>query len=130
MVDLGNILSWAGRPEEAIGWIKKAMLLNPICPVGYLWMLGHAYFLTEQYTEAIATLSKAVDRQPDFLPSHFILAGCFLKVGQQQRVLAEIETIKGLIPSLPPEAWKQLPYRDQKQLDRFLDLLRGVGLKI
>ncbi len=37
MVDLGNILTWAGRPEEAIGWIKKAIRLNPICPVGYLF---------------------------------------------------------------------------------------------
>jgi len=130
MVDLGNILAWAGRHEESIGWIKKAMLLNPICPVGYLWMLGHAYFLTEQYAEAIATLSKAVDRQPDFLPSHLILAGCFLKVGQQEKSLAEIEEIKRLIPSLLPEAWKQLPYKDQRQADRFLDALRGLGLKI
>jgi adenylate cyclase len=130
MVDLGNILSWAGRSEEAIGWIKKGMRLNPICPVGYLWMLGHAYFLTEQYAEAIATLNKAVDRQPDFLPSHFILAACFLMVGQHEKFSAELEKIKGLIPSLLPEAWKQLPYRDQNRVDRFLNLLRGLGLKI
>jgi len=130
MVDLGNILNWAGRPEEAIGWIKKAMLLNPICPVGYLWMLGHAYFLTEQYAEAIATLSKAVDRQPDFLPSHFILAGCFFRVGQQEKFLAEIEKIKRLSTSLFPEAWKQLPYRDQMQRELFMDVLRRVGLEL
>jgi len=130
MLDLGNILAYAGRPEEGIGWIKKGMRFNPICPVGYLFMLGHAYFLTEQYAEAIATLSKAVDRQPDFLPSRFTLAFCFLKVGQQEKGLAEIEEIKKLSTSLFPEAWKQLPYRDQTRGELFLDVLRGAGLKI
>jgi len=130
MVDLGNILSWAGRPEEAIGWIKKGMRFNPICPVAYLFSLGHAYFLTEQYAEAISTLSKAVDRQPDFLLSRFLLAGCYLHMGQQEKSLAEIEKIKSLIPALVPEAWKRLPYKDQRQAERFLDALRGLGLKI
>jgi len=130
MVDLGNILAWAGRPEEAIGWIKKGMRFNPICPVAYLWCLGHAYFLTERYGEAISTLSKAVDRQPDFWPSRFLLAGCFLKVGQQEKSLVQFQEIKRLIPSLVPEAWKQLPYKNQSQADRFLDVLRGLGLEI
>ncbi len=130
MVDLGDILAWAGRPEEAIGWIKKGMRFNPICPVAYLWMLAHAYFLTEQYAEAIAALSKAIDKQPDFLPSHFLLAHCFLKVGQQEKSLAEIEEIKRLSTSLFPEAWKQLPYRDQMQKEPFLDILRRAGLEL
>jgi adenylate cyclase len=130
MVDQGNILAWAGRPEEAIGWIKKGMRFNPICPVAYLFSLGHAYLLTEQYAEAIATLNKAVDRQPDFWPSRFLLAACYLQVGQQEKSLAEIEKIKKLIPSLAPEAWKRLPYKDQRQANRFLEALRGLGLEI
>jgi adenylate cyclase len=130
MVDQGNILAWAGRPEEAIGWIKKGMRFNPICPVAYLWMLGHAYFLTEQYAEAIAAISKAVDKQPDFLPNHFLLALCFLKAGQQEKSLAEIEEVKRLSTSLFPEAWKQLPYRDQMQTEAFFEVLRGMGLEL
>jgi adenylate cyclase len=129
MIDLGNILAFAGRPEEGIGWIRKGMRFNPICPVGYLFMLGHAFSLIEKYAEAIAVLSKAVDRQPDFLPSRFNLAFCFLKVGEQEKFMAELGKIKGLVPSLLPEAWKQLPYRDQNRADRFLDLLRGLGQK-
>jgi adenylate cyclase len=128
MVDLGNILAWSGRPEEAIEWIKKGMRFNPIRPMAYLFSLGHAYFLTEQYAEAIATLNKAVDRQPDFWPCRFLLVGCYLRVGQQEKSLAEIEIIKKLIPSLVPEAWKRLPYKDQRQADRFLEALRGLGL--
>ncbi len=93
-------------------------------------MLGHAYYLTEQYAEAIAALSKTVDRQPDFLPSRFLLAGCFWNLGQQEKSLAEFEKIERLIPSSLPEAWKQFPYRDQMHADRFLEALWGLGLKI
>jgi adenylate cyclase len=34
--DLGLILNFAGRPEEAIGLIEKTMRLNPRYPVPYL----------------------------------------------------------------------------------------------
>jgi len=71
-----------------------------------------------------------LDRQPDFLPSRFLLAGCFWNLGQQEKSLAEFEKIKRLIPSSLPEAWKQLPYRDQMHADRFSEALWGLGLKI
>jgi hypothetical protein len=53
-----------------------------------------------------------------------------LKVGQQEKSLAEIEEIKRLSTSLFPEAWKQLPYRDQMQKEPFLDILRRAGLEL
>jgi adenylate cyclase len=135
MVDLGNILTWAGRPEEAIGWIKKAMRLNPICPVGYLFMLGHAYFVTERHGEAITTLKKAVDRQPDFFPAHLVLIASLWEAGPHEKLLAEVEEFKRLSPSVLPEAWKQLPYKDQnlaERAKRIFDAVRkaaGLGLK-
>ncbi len=134
MVDLGNILTWAGRPEEAIGWIKKAMRLNPICPVGYLFMLGHAYFVTERYVEAITALRKAVDRQPDFLPAHLVMIACFWEVGEQENSLAEVEEFQRLSASLVPDVWKQLPYKDERVAERIkliFDVVReAAGLSV
>ncbi len=43
MLTLGNILVFAGRPEEAIELIEKAMRLNPRYPPSYLRRLGFAY---------------------------------------------------------------------------------------
>ena len=45
-VELAHILTYAGRPEEAIGLVQKAMRLNPRYPFHYLWVLGRAYQLT------------------------------------------------------------------------------------
>lgn len=131
MVDLGHVLTWAERPEEAIGWIKKAIRLNPICPHGYLFMLGHAYFLLERYSKAIATLSKSIERQPDFFPSRLVLIGCFWRRGQEDKFLAEIKGLQKQGPIIIPEAWKQLPYKDQRRrgpLERLIDALSDARL--
>ncbi len=66
----GGDLNCAGRPEEAIGLIEKAMRLNPHYPPFYLFFLGEAYRLTGRYEEAIAAYKRALTRNPDFLPAH------------------------------------------------------------
>ena len=60
--------------QDAIGHIKRAMRLNPQYPFFYLWTLGHAYYLTERNTEAIATFKQLVARNPNFVPAHAFLA--------------------------------------------------------
>ncbi len=94
-------------------------------------MLGQAYFRLERYAEAIATLSKSIERQLDFFPSRLVLIGCFWRRGQEEKFLAEIEELKKQGPFIFPQAWKQLPYKDQRrteQLERLIDALSDAGL--
>jgi tetratricopeptide (TPR) repeat protein len=51
--NLGAVLVWVGRPEEAIGLIQKAIRLNPRRPPIYLQALSFAYRIAEWYEEAI-----------------------------------------------------------------------------
>ena len=127
---LGNILNWAGRPEEAIGLLKKAMRLNPMYPLSYLWNLGHAYFLTERYEEAIETLKRVLDRNPDFLPAHAYLAASYSQLGRHEEARAEAAEVMKLSPQTSMEAWRQrLPYKDQAVLERLFDGFRKAGVK-
>ena len=127
---LGNIMSWAGRPEEAIEQTKKAMRLNPIYPPDYLWHLGHAYFLTEQYEEAIAALNKALNRNPNFWPPHAYLASIYSALGREEEARAEAAEVLKSNPDLSLETWRQrLPYKDPAVLERKLNALRKAGLK-
>ena len=75
---LGETLNFAGRPEEAIGLIEKAMRLNPHYPPFYLFFLGQAYHLTGRYEEAIAAYKRALTRNPNLLPAHH-WPGCHLQ---------------------------------------------------
>jgi adenylate cyclase len=130
LADLGNILSWAGSPEEAIGLVKKAMRLNPMFPTWYLWCLGHAYFLTARYDDAIATLKIVRNRNPDFLPAHVYLATSYLELGREEEARAEAAEFQRLSSCLSLEGWRQrLPYKDQRVLERVFDALRKAGLK-
>jgi adenylate cyclase len=127
---LGGILTWAGRPEETIGLVKKAMRLNPMYPTEYLWNLGHAYYLTGRYEEAIETLGRARYREPDWLPLHVYLAASYIEVGQVDEARAAVSAYKRLDPKTPIEAWRQrLPYKNQAVIEGLFDSLQKAGLK-
>ena len=52
VVQQGELLTWLGRPEEGIDWIKKAMRLNPYHPERFWNHLGRACYCAEKYAEA------------------------------------------------------------------------------
>jgi adenylate cyclase len=127
---LGGILAWAGRPEETIGLVKKAMRLNPMYPTEYLWNLGHAYYLTGHYEEAIETLGRARDRYPEWLPLQVYLAASYSEMGQDEEARAAAAEYEKLSFHTPIEAWRQrLPYKYPSVIERLFDSLRKAGLK-
>ncbi|MEE9612587.1 MAG: adenylate/guanylate cyclase domain-containing protein [Desulfatiglandales bacterium] len=127
---LGDILSWAGRPQEAIEYLKKAMRLDPAQPFWYFWFLGHAYFLLGQHEEAIETLKRALNRNPDFWVAHVYLAASYSELGRQEEARAEVSEVVRLRPQISSEDWRQrLPYKDQAVVERLIESLRKAGLK-
>jgi TolB-like protein len=53
---MGEILSYVGRTEEAEGWIRKAMRLNPYHPPRYWSHLARALFHQRRYHDALDAL--------------------------------------------------------------------------
>ncbi len=85
VVQQGELLTWLGRPEEGIEWIRKAMRLNPHHPERFWNHLGRAYFVARGYREAIDAF-RHISK-----PDHTHLA--FLAASHAQ--LGEMETAKG-----------------------------------
>jgi tetratricopeptide (TPR) repeat protein len=125
---LGNILNWAGKPDEAIGFIKKAMRLNPLYPFNYSFYLGHAYFLLGQHEEAIALMNRALTRAGGFLPLRLHLAVLYQELGRQEEAKAEVTV------ALKTFAWASIEDTRQRSLykgallERYLDGLRKAGM--
>ncbi|MBI3300672.1 MAG: adenylate/guanylate cyclase domain-containing protein, partial [Deltaproteobacteria bacterium] len=129
-ITLGASLVYAGRPEEGIRLIERAMRLNPQYPVWYLLALGFAYRVAGQYEEAIAPLKKALTLTPNFGPAHFNLAACYAELDRLEEALAEVAELRRLDPNVSLEAARQnLPYKDPAVLERYLAALRKAGLK-
>jgi adenylate cyclase len=80
VVQQGEILTWLGRAEEGIEWIKKAMRLNPYHPERFWSHLGRAYFVTRRYAEAVEAFKRL--SAPDH-SQHAFLACCYAALGEQ-----------------------------------------------
>jgi adenylate cyclase len=78
VVQQGELLTWLGRPEEGIDWIKKAMRLNPYHPERFWSHLGRACYCAERYAEAVEAFSRIT--RPDYT-HHAFLAATFAQMG-------------------------------------------------
>jgi tetratricopeptide (TPR) repeat protein len=69
-----EVLNYAGRPEEALRSVEKAMRLNPSYPAWYLLHVGWAYNSMGRYAEAIVPLKTFLLRNPNFFGAYQQLA--------------------------------------------------------
>jgi len=127
---LGATLDFAGRPEEAIGLIEKAMRLNPHYPPVYLFILGHSYYLMGRYEEAIAAYKKALTHNSRYSPAHQFLAAIYSELGREEEARAEAAEVLKISPNFSLEVLRQrLPFKDPAVLERMLAALRKAGMK-
>ncbi len=78
VVQQGELLTWLGRPEEGIDWIRKAMRLNPHHPERFWNHLGRACYCAEKYAEAAEAFSRIT--LCDYT-HHAFLAATFAQMG-------------------------------------------------
>ncbi len=121
-----EILTWAGKSEEALESVRGAMRLNPHYPVWYRKWLGFALYNSGQYQEAINVL-KPIDKDwGDMLRWR---AACYVNLGKLDEARLEIKKLLELnsrttLSSLE----KVLPYDNKQDLERELMNLRKAGL--
>lgn len=126
---LATLLYYAGRPEESIERLKRAIRLNPHHPYNYTFHLGQAYFTLKRYDEAITALKKGVTSNPSAERLHVWLAAAFAQAGKLDDAQWEAEQVKVLNPQFSISAIeKSYPFKDAADRQRFLDGLRKAGL--
>jgi adenylate cyclase len=127
--NLGWILRCAGRPEEAIPWMKKSIRLNPIS-LSQAWVfdaLGRAYFLAGNYEEAVAEYKKAVELNPDYRDAHIGLAATYSVLGREREARTEVEEILRIEPNFSLKKYAKFMYF-QVGLESEIEGLRKAGL--
>ena len=126
---LGEILNLAGRPEEGIDLIKKAMRLDPQFPPNYLIYLGHAYFAMGKYEEAIVAMKRSLIGNANFLTPHRSLAAIFSELGRTEEAQAEVAEILRINPRASLESQRErMAFNDQAVSEKYLENLRKAGL--
>jgi adenylate cyclase len=95
VVQQGELLTWLGRPEEGIDWIRKAMRLNPYHPERFWNHLGRAYYCAERYAEASEAFSRIT--RPDYT-HHAFLAATFAQMGNAVASAAHASEVLKRVP--------------------------------
>jgi TolB-like protein len=127
---MGLALHYAGKPEEAITWFKKAIRLNPTPPIWYLTSLGATYGMSGQYQEAIEEYRRALHRSSDNLVVWAGLACVYILSGRKDEARAAAANVIKIDPKFSLDYLsKMLPYKNQTDTDREINALREAGLK-
>jgi adenylate cyclase len=124
------ILNYACRPEEAIPLLQKAIRLNPFGSPFYFQHLGHALLFTRRFEEAVSAYKKALQRSPDYLYAHLMLAATYSLMGREKEARAEAVEVLRINPKFSLDYLaKTSVQKDQSKLDDFIGALRKAGLK-
>jgi len=95
VVQQGEFLTWLGRPEEGIDWIRKAMRLNPYHPERFWNHLGRALYGAERFAEAAEAFARIT--RPDHT-HHAFLAAIFAQMGNGVAAAAHAAEVVKLEP--------------------------------
>src|ERR1043166_4219844 len=95
VVQQGELLTWLGRAEEGIEWIRRAMRLNPYHPERFWNHLGRAQYTARAYADAIGSFSRIA--RPDY-SHHAFLAASSAQLGNKTAAAARARGVSPLDP--------------------------------
>jgi adenylate cyclase len=128
--NLAAALNYSGRPEEAIGFVKKAMRVDPKYGPWVANWLGDSYYLLRRYDEAISAYQEGVRRNPNYISTHRMLAASYAELGREKEARAEVAEVLRINPTYSVELLRaRVPFKNQVDLDRYMSGLRRAGFK-
>jgi adenylate cyclase len=126
---LAHTLNYAGCAEDALRIVEQAMRLSPFFPDWYLGVAALSYRLLGRYEDSIAADKERLARNPDNTFSDFRLAAVYEELGRHEEARAHIAEALKRNPQLSlAQIRVSEPYRDEAELERYIDLLRKAGL--
>jgi len=124
-----TLLYYAGRPQEGLERMKMAVQLNPHHPHNYPFHMGQAYFVLKRFPEAIAAFNEGLAANPASERLRVWLAAAYAQSGDIDEARWQIEQVRITNPGVSLAKFRQaFPFKDQADLDLFLDGLRTAGL--
>ena len=87
-VFLSQCLTAAGYGEEALYYVEKARRINPKSSPFYEFALGQAYYVLEEYDNAIAAFKRGTELSDTFPANHIYLCTTYALLGKEEEMCA------------------------------------------
>jgi adenylate cyclase len=129
---LGFVLSYAGRPDDAITNLERAMRLSPRDHSMHMWLvgMGWAHFAMGRYEAAASWLERCRQTRPDYHLAHRALAATYAQLGRLEEARRALqEDLRLVAEESVSVIMAQIPYADPAFLEKYLAALRKAGLK-
>ena len=124
----GGTLSYAGRVDEAIVYLKRAIRLNPFPPWFFYHNLGRCYLQKGQYEDAIMEFKKALQLAPNAFTPHAGSAIAYILLDREEEAHASATKTLELNPNFTvTAASKTLKYKNQDYIQFLLNAMRKAG---
>ena len=130
-IAMAYTLIYSGRPKEALGFIKKAMRLDPHYPTFYIFVLGLADFGMDRFEEAATSFQRALKRNPENYVPLIPLAAAYAHLNREQDATATIEKLRKVLPIVTVSFVRACPlwkYKNPIDKSRLLDGLKKTGM--
>jgi adenylate cyclase len=125
--DMGFILTYLGRTEEALDWLKRARQIDPYFDPPWYWHgLGLAHMMLRRYEEAVTNFERASAR-PYQMSAY--LAGCYARLGANGRARELAAECIERKPDFTASRWMaKMPFRNPDDVAHLSECLRAAGL--
>lgn len=127
---LGRALAFAGRYQESVSQLEKAIRMNPFPPGPYYMHLGMAKLSLRQYEQAVSTLKKALALNPKNISARRMLTATYVEMGRLEDAKVQAEEILKIDPKFTSKGFeKVMPFKDGELARRYMNALRVAGLE-
>ncbi|GLS22923.1 guanylyl cyclase [Labrys miyagiensis] len=126
---LGDTYTYAGQPERGVALLRQALLLNPRSATYPHAFIGRGLLLLNRLDEAATEIKLCIELASGFRPCHEVAAVIYAELGRLDEARVAAVEAHRLDPSFTlTSAPDVLPFKNPKDLQRFLDGLRKAGL--
>jgi adenylate cyclase len=127
--NLGSMLNWAGRSEEALDVLQQAVRLDPFHPPNYLERLAFAYAGVGEYEQCVEAAERGIALDPDYVGLFVDLAACYAALGKEEEARAAAAEIFRTNPRFTLKAFESyVPFSDADDRERKVEMLRKAGV--
>ena len=124
---MGEILTFAGRPQEAEEWVRQSLRLNPYHPQRYWTHLARALLHLERFAEALGIFNKIGRPRIDDL-AYSVVAS--IRIGEPSDIERAVNSLLIALPEFDADSFVNgLPYERAQDKDLVQSALEAANLR-
>jgi adenylate cyclase len=126
--EMGEVLLYTGKTDDAIKFINMGLRFNPKPTPGIFMELGLAYYLKEKYDDAVKILKQGLAKKPDFVGHQIVLTAAYAQLGRVEDARLSAQKVLRRHPFFEVESYGTI-FQNLSDRKHLREGLRKAGLK-